>query len=695
MPTQKPDLTHVIVAIGPQIVVMMKSKIEGEMAGDPIKVVAHRDAFFRIAKARPLTAIAELIWNSLDADATEVTVYFDEDNLGFRGVFIEDNGYGATPDDAKEAFGRLGGSWKKAGARTREHGRTLHGSQGQGRYKALSVGRSIKWTFYYQSEEEILEFSLNILGDDPSEVTYTDPKPSKRKHTGCIVEVQDPLKQFKNLSGEDAKLEITELFAMYLSDYPSVKISYAGYQLDPSTAIANQFSLDVPEVRLPTGETAKASAIRVLEWRQIDRRSLFICDAKGFALKQLNTRFQIKKASFSAYLQAPYLDQLEEESRLDLADLDTLAAAVIETAKDTIKGHYDAESKREAARIIQEWKTAKIYPYEDEPKNDVEAAERQVFEIVAIRVQSAHSELANAPKLAKKLQLELLRHAIETGPNQLRELLAKVVDLPKREQEDLSKLLEQTTLSSIIGATKIVTDRLDFLRGLYQIIYEYENTGRIKERTQLHRILALNPWIFGEEFVVSTDDRDLTAVLKAHKRFLNEDIVIDDQVKHVDQKRGVVDLMLSRLLRRHRADEAEHLVVELKRPGVPVGLEEIAQISKYAASIENDGRFATREGVVWRYWVVSDTLNDMGKWEAEKDPTGRGLIRDTAKTKIYIRTWDQLIEENKAKYQFIQERLNFNANDERAMSYLRSEYAALLEGVVVESDKTTSAEENA
>jgi len=175
-------------------------------------------------------------------------------------------------------------------------------------------------------------------------------------------------------------------------------------------------------------------------------------------------------------------------------------------------------------------------------------------------------------------------------------------------------------------------------------------------------------------------------VLKAHKKWLEDDIVIDDPVKHVDQQKGVVDLMLSRLLRRYRADEVEHLVVELKRPGVPVGQKAINQISKYAVSIEKDGRFATRQGVVWRYWAISDSLDDMGRWEVEKDQSGRGIIRDTQKSKIYVRTWDQLIEENKVRYQFIQERLNFTANDERAMAFLRGEYAALLEGVTVAGD---------
>jgi len=352
----------------------------------------------------------------------------------------------------------------------------------------------------------VYEFKLNILSDNPSEVRVTEPVKSNRDQTGCTVEIREPHKQFKNLEGDSTILELTELFALYLSDYPGAKIIYAGRLLDPGKAITNQFVLPVPAVKLTSGEAAPEGKLRVLEWSHLDRRSLYVCNERGFAIHQVVTRFQVKVRSFSAYLSSPYLNQLDEEGRLELADLDPLAAAVITASKDSIKEHYEAEARREAARIIQEWKTSQIYPYEDEPRNSVEAAERKVFEIVAVKVQSAHSELAGAPKMAKRLQLELLRHAIETGPNKLRELLSKVVELPKREQEDLSKLLDETTLSSMIAAAKVVTDRLNFLRGLYQIIYEYEAGGRVKERTQLHRILALNPWIFGEEFVVSTDD---------------------------------------------------------------------------------------------------------------------------------------------------------------------------------------------
>ncbi|PWC42151.1 hypothetical protein TSO221_22315 [Azospirillum sp. TSO22-1] len=640
----------------------------------------------RIARARPLSAIGELVWNSLDADAEEVVVYFDRDQMGLKGIIVEDNGLGMTPTEAQEYFGKLGGSWKRPGARTKKHQRVLHGNQGQGRYKSLSIGRSVTWKLFFEDGNGISEFTVEILSTDPSQVRISDAQPSKHTATGCIVQIRDPHKQFKNLEGNESAQELTELLAIYLADYPDVKVVFAEKQLEVTNAIQKQFKLRVPDVMLPSGERAPESELRVLEWRHVDRRSLFICDARGFAVQQVSTKFQLKKHSFSAYLTSPYLDQLEQENRLALTDLDPLAELIIHVSKDTIKEHYEGEDKKEAARLIQEWKAAKIYPYEDAPKTTIEEAERKVFEIVAVKIHTAYTELTAAPKVAKALQLELLRHAIETGPNHLRDLLSKVIELPKREQDDLSKLLEETTLSSIIGAAKIVTDRLKFLRGLYQIVYEYEKHGRIKERRQLHRILAINPWIFGEEFMVSTDDRDLTAVLRAHKKHLDDDIVIDVPVKHIDQSTGIVDLMLSRLLRRHRADEVEHLVVELKRPGVDVGADEITQITKYASSIESDGRFAMRDGIVWHFWVISDKLDSYGAYEVKKDSTGRGLVRDTPTAKIYVKTWRQLIEECKARYQFIQEKLNFTANDEHAMRYLRKEHAALLDGVVVESD---------
>ncbi len=51
------------------------------------------DFLERQAKAQPIAAVAELIWNGLDADATAITVDLEDDQLGgLRRIIVTDNG---------------------------------------------------------------------------------------------------------------------------------------------------------------------------------------------------------------------------------------------------------------------------------------------------------------------------------------------------------------------------------------------------------------------------------------------------------------------------------------------------------------------------------------------------------------------------------------------------------------------------
>lgn len=62
------------------------------------------------------------------------------------------------------------------------------------------------------------------------------------------------------------------------------------------------------------------------------------------------------------------------------------------------------------------------------------------------------------------------------------------------------------------------------------MLFDPEPKKRLKERSQLHRIVAQNCWMFGEDFMLSVDDQSLTEVLRSHKKILGEDIVIDAPV---------------------------------------------------------------------------------------------------------------------------------------------------------------------
>jgi hypothetical protein len=283
----------------------------------------------------------------------------------------------------------------------------------------------------------------------------------------------------------------------------------------------------------------------------------------------------------------------------------------------------------------------------------------------------------------------MLRSAIERSPEDLQLILREVIQLPQRKQEELAKLLREASLSSIISAAKIVADRLKFLSALDSIVFDPEMKQRLKERTQLHKILADNTWIFGEEFNLSVSDRSLTEVLRQHRKLLGDDIVIDEPVKHVSKARGIVDLMLSRALRRHRANELDHLVVELKAPKVKIGKKEITQVEEYAISVANDERFRTAEGVTWTFWALSDEIDHYGEFRMKPG----GIVEQKGNITIGIKTWAQIIQENKARLQFFQEKLEHQADQGTALSYLQEKYEAFLTGVITEEPAPPELEE--
>jgi hypothetical protein len=355
----------------------------------------------------------------------------------------------------------------------------------------------------------------------------------------------------------------------------------------------------------------------------------------------------------------------------------------VEDARTKIKDYFRERAAERARIVVDEWKTEKVYPFEGEASGPIERAERQVFDIVAVSVQDYAPELQQAPARTKALHLRMLRHAIERSPSELQLILKEVLDLPPRKQQELAELLQETSLSAIITAAKTIADRLKFLGGLESILFEPEKKGRLKERSQLHKILAEYVWIFGEEYHLWVNDRSLTQVLQKHKEKLDPDIVIDEPVKVIDKKRGIIDLMLSRAVRRHRSDDIEHLVVELKAPSVSIGDKEIAQINKYALAVAADERFKTVPGVRWHFWIVSNAMTDYATQMIQGGPDrNRRLVFRAENISVGIKNWGEIIEENRARLQFFQEHLQYTADEDTALQHLQERHKQFLDGVI-------------
>ena len=137
------------------------------------------------------------------------------------------------------------------------------------------------------------------------------------------------------------------------------------------------------------------------------------------------------------------------------------------------------------------------------------------------------------------------------------------------------------------------------------------------------------------------------------------------------------------------------LIVELKAPRVTIGAEEITQAKRYAMAVSKDERFHTVQGVRWHFWIVSNSYDDFARGDIEGGPDpARQFIHRKDNISVGIKTWGELIEENRARLQFFQEHLQHSADESAAIRYLQERHSKYLEGVIEADENPANQDSN-
>src|SRR5574344_1216257 len=88
-------------------------------------------------------AIAELIANAYDADASEVHINL-QDELNNKSISISDDGSGMTFQEINDDFLRIGRRRRETSAEISEKGRKITGRKGLGKLAFFGIGNTIK-----------------------------------------------------------------------------------------------------------------------------------------------------------------------------------------------------------------------------------------------------------------------------------------------------------------------------------------------------------------------------------------------------------------------------------------------------------------------------------------------------------------------------------------------------------------------
>jgi hypothetical protein len=369
-------------------------------------------------------------------------------------------------------------------------------------------------------------------------------------------------------------------------------------------------------------------------------------------------------------VKSDHFRELGREGALDLQELHPDVDVILNSTKKAVKNYFREKLVEQNSHIVERWKKAQIYPFDEkEHLNSIEKAERQVFDILAVNVESYLPAFEEADVQSKRFMFRLLAQALQDNPDSVQRIITELLNLKKEEQETLAELLEATSLSNIISSAKTVANRLDFLVALENLIFDKETKPKLLERDQLHKILENEAWIFDEEFALSGSEKKLEEVLTQHLGKLRTGVVIDPVLRE-GGKQGRVDLMFSRIVQ-PRHDERDHLVVELKRPSQPINSKIISQVESYALAVAQDPRFL-KDKTRWRFVVVSNSMDDHAKRKATQKERRRGLVFDDGdlNVQVWAFEWTDIIANARARLQFINESLSYEANRETSNNYL-------------------------
>ena len=173
-------------------------------------------------------------------------------------------------------------------------------------------------------------------------------------------------------------------------------------------------------------------------------------------------------------------------------------------------------------------------------------------------------------------------------------------------------------------------------------------------------------WLFGEQYHLVAADVKFEKALVNYLYILdgkkeNDSSMVDSQkVRRPDifmcRKHNVPDGNSSNLLE-------ENIIIELKRPNVPIGIEQYRQIEDYMNLILDEPKFQSQLRT-WKFFVVSTSIKKeiTSKYEAFASKNKRFLVYAVNNFEIYAMTWDDIFKLFELNHSYILEKLDFTVD---------------------------------
>jgi RecB family endonuclease NucS len=516
-------------------------------------------------------SIAELIANSWDADATEVSVKvpLDKPITDDLEVWVQDDGCGMTFDEVDERYLVLGRDRRRFEGDFTDGGRRALGRKGIGKLAGFGIASIVEvWTvrdkqltafeMNYEditkagSAEMVEPYAPTILADRP--VSGTDPIQS-----GTLVKLKRL--QIRNaVNGERFRQSMTRRFALLSTSF---KVTVNGTLLKREK-MPLQFRY--PKTGLNAVEVPGLGTVQW--WAGFTEKPITVDEARGIAVlshgKLVQAPFFFEMSGGASgqhglqYLTGEVLaDMLDEEIDLIATDRssvlweDPRAEPLLTWGQSNVRTLLrDWSARRHKANTKRLRDTT---PY---MAMVARFPEREQKELVTAIDTLAAIDTITQERLDELVAILIRAFENDTFMNLIRALNAA----EEKDHETIATLIDEWDIIEAISTAQMVRGRVEIIRTFDGMI-----KAGVPEKPDMQDYVMAHPWLLDPGWDVLEHERSLDKVLA--EKFGVEKTKSDDGRKRLDF------FCL--------ADSSMAVVVEVKRPGDTIGLKELGQLEEY------------------------------------------------------------------------------------------------------------------
>lgn len=531
-------------------------------------------------------AIAELVANAWDAGATEVKIFIPTDNYNPEdsSIIVLDNGVGMSPDEVQSDYLVVGRNTRRAGKTQNPRGFPIMGRKGIG--KLAGFGIASRMTLETWRDESKVVFSLdidNLKADDgkveSKQIEANIFKAEEEYNTGTRVTLEGlkhstPIdieslhrslaRRFERLVKGEMQIFINnEILQEYeiegvIKSVPETNDEggYLTHKLDDGNEV--KFRYIITEKVIPH---TFLQGFSILANGKVAQSPPFYFGVESTASHQHGAKY------FSGEIIADFLDQGSDDDS-DVISTDRQEISWDDPTTQSLK-LWGQELSR---KVLYEWydlrkDAAQKWVLDDQEllgriQGLTQSSQRSVNSMIGVIGGSGVDKevaLDLSGQIVRAYEFQQFHDVVEEIEAAAEEDPAKLVELLEKLKE--WKVLESRALLELITGRLGIADKLHTF-----VVNNVPETASSLSSDNMHDLLARMPWLINPDWEMLDEEKSISKQL---------------------QEWNAADLNISEEDSRKRYDflalrgESELVIVEIKRSGHAVELEELQRAETY------------------------------------------------------------------------------------------------------------------